>query len=285
MPDMPPPSGRFDVGQSDCFWKKEGRAIVLRVFYPIDKSMRSSSSSLPPSPSAASQSSSSSPRTAPDSLARNFFSLKWTAEEEERKRAEWLPSTFGANCPSYAEGYGNAMYNLMPWMPPEVCKTIGKVWFGLVLSGVRMPTIADQLPTAAIDKFVPIIYSHGLGGNRSCYSSVCIDLASHGFVVFALEHSDGSASLNVLPDKTVTEYKFAPRRAYLPVSPNRIKKGFTPSLVPEDQKQPVSQYEFRHGQLEQRVEVREGEGEGVADGAAGGTFRRRCGAGDQRGEV
>jgi len=227
--------------------------MVLRVFYPIDKVQASSSSSLPSSPSTAGWSSSASPQTAHASLARNFFTLKWTGGEEERRRAEWLPETYGAPCPSYAEGYGITMYNLMPWMPPEICKTIGKIGLGLLFSGVRIPTFADEPPTAALETFVPIIYSHGLGGNRSCYSSVCIDLASHGYVVFALEHSDGSASLNVLPDKTVTEYKHAPRKAFLP-SPNRIKKGFTASLVPEEQRQPVSQYEFRHQQLEQRVE-------------------------------
>ena len=231
--------------------------MVLRVFYPIDKVKASSSSSLPSSPSAAGCSPSASPRTAPASLARNFFTLKWTGGEEERRRAEWLPETYGAQCPSYAEGYGITMYNLMPWMPPEICKTIGKIGLGLIFSGVRMSTFAEEPPTAALEAFVPIIYSHGLGGNRSCYSSVCIDLASHGYVVFALEHSDGSASLNVLPNKTVKEYKHAPRKAFL-ASPNRIKKGFTASLVPEEQRQPVSQYEFRHQQLEQRVEVRDG---------------------------
>ncbi|KAI8647007.1 platelet-activating factor acetylhydrolase [Parasitella parasitica] len=43
--------------------------------------------------------------------------------------------------------------------------------------------------------FPVVVFSHGLGGNRLIYSSICSDLASHGFVVVAIEHRDGSASL------------------------------------------------------------------------------------------
>ncbi|GAN05816.1 platelet-activating factor acetylhydrolase-like [Mucor ambiguus] len=45
------------------------------------------------------------------------------------------------------------------------------------------------------EPFPVIVFSHGLGGNRLIYSSICADLASHGFVVVAIEHRDGSASL------------------------------------------------------------------------------------------
>lgn len=51
----------------------------------------------------------------------------------------------------------------------------------------------SQVPGA--DRFPIMVFSHGLGGMRTTYSYICADIASHGWVVAAVEHRDGSASM------------------------------------------------------------------------------------------
>ena len=43
-----------------------------------------------------------------------------------------------------------------------------------------------------------MLFSHGLGGSRNAYSHICGSLASHGIVVVAPDHRDGSSPINFI---------------------------------------------------------------------------------------
>ena len=69
---------------------------------------------------------------------------------------------------------------------------------GTKRSQIRMTPGAPPANAPEKPKFPVIIFSHGLGGTKSCYSSVCGEFASHGFIVCAVEHRDGSGPRSII---------------------------------------------------------------------------------------
>jgi platelet-activating factor acetylhydrolase len=52
-------------------------------------------------------------------------------------------------------------------------------------------------PPTKSNRWPVMMFSHGLGGSRNAYSHICGSLASHGVVVVAADHRDGSAPLSL----------------------------------------------------------------------------------------
>ena len=70
------------------------------------------------------------------------------------------------------------------WPPPQDSKTGG--W---KIKNQRGSPPEGQPKEPA---FPLMVFSHGMGGSRTAYSSLCGEFASYGFVVVALEHRDGT---------------------------------------------------------------------------------------------
>lgn len=75
-----------------------------------------------------------------------------------------------------------------------------------IRDGRAKPPIGEPLEP----HFPLMIFSHGLGGTRTAYSTICGEFASYGFVVCAIEHRDGSGPrtfVNLSPDGEDLEEK------------------------------------------------------------------------------
>lgn len=90
-------------------------------------------------------------------------------------------------------------------------------WFYKYLDDVRMNTVqngklslffSEASGDEPIKKLTPMIYCHGLACMRTAQSISCKDFASHGFLVFSIDHYDGTANYTrkqILGTETVEE--------------------------------------------------------------------------------
>ncbi|KAI1718798.1 platelet-activating factor acetylhydrolase, isoform II domain-containing protein [Ditylenchus destructor] len=67
-------------------------------------------------------------------------------------------------------------------------------FFDWVVGERRIPAGWHEPLYTNLPKFPIVIFSHGISGSRLIYSTFCASLASHGFLVAALEHRDRSSS-------------------------------------------------------------------------------------------
>ena len=143
-------------------------------------------------------------------LARIYYPRKRDETDDETGNAEqfgtWLPSSH------YFPGYGFFLR-----LPTLVSSGIGR----LLAANVRIRA-KESVPLVSIsetgtESFPVMIFSHGIAGIRTTYSSICCEMASRGVVVVALEHRDGSASMTIDQKGNVYPYRAGPSGLNLPM--------------------------------------------------------------------
>jgi len=132
------------------------------------------------------------------SFFRLFYPIKkWDMEQaNEIEFPPWIPSRH------YSAGFAKYMS-----LGAKGKKGIYMKFFEHERKRLFVPTLTETPLIEAEDHVMElpiIIFSHGLSSCRTVSSSICMDWASYGFLVAAVEHRDGSAAytyhLNVLEE-------------------------------------------------------------------------------------
>ncbi|KAL0275689.1 UNVERIFIED_CONTAM: hypothetical protein PYX00_003477 [Menopon gallinae] len=129
-------------------------------------------------------------------FTRIYYPTSETDLEENSSRwISWLPHQM------YIIGFA---YILRLW------NFLIKLLMKYVAGDIKIPVIEKGDVNRNIGKLKAVVFSHGLGGTRFLYTNICCELASYGFVVIALEHRDGSASMTYYYDSEQKKLKNDP---------------------------------------------------------------------------
>ncbi|KAJ6788006.1 hypothetical protein PWT90_01118 [Aphanocladium album] len=149
------------------------------------------------------------------------------------KPITWLPAPQRNHVSAYTQfvGINQMLAGMLSFIPRH-----------LHYATIPVHKNAKLLPaTTDNERWPTMIFSHGLGGNRTSYSYIAGSLASHGVVVFCPEHRDGSAVVTYIRLKDqMNRFFTANTRREVPY--NRISHAVTPEV-----------YEAREDQLRIRL--------------------------------
>ncbi|XP_064506777.1 platelet-activating factor acetylhydrolase isoform X1 [Pseudopipra pipra] len=109
----------------------------------------------------------------------SFLRLYYPAcDATDIEEARWIPDR------EYYQGLSDFL---------NMYRIVGERLFHYYVGSVTCPAKSNAAFKPG-EKYPLLIFSHGLGAFRTIYSAICIEMASQGFIVAAVEHRDESAS-------------------------------------------------------------------------------------------
>ncbi|KAI5807714.1 platelet-activating factor acetylhydrolase, isoform II-domain-containing protein [Peziza echinospora] len=139
---------------------------------------------------------------------------KSTSVREVGKPVYWIPELHQKE---YFKGYLRFGGLKKEWVMSAV-SNMPNIFYHITISATASPplvgstehnqnvgNLAERLPT--------MIFSHGLGGSRLAYSHICCAMASHGVVVIAPEHRDGSGPVSIINSAVPPSPTFPPTKS------------------------------------------------------------------------
>lgn len=131
------------------------------------------------------------------------------------KHVAWIPSPQREYLSAYSRflGAGSHLAEFLSsvHMPKSGCVINGNhSYVPRILHYINIPVQEDApllQPKTSNEKWPVMIFSHGLGGSRNAYSHVAGSIASHGVIVIAPEHRDGSTPISFIRDPATKSEK------------------------------------------------------------------------------
>ncbi|OJD34354.1 platelet-activating factor acetylhydrolase [Diplodia corticola] len=144
------------------------------------------------------------------SVSTVSFRVFYPCEPGAKERAvRWIPSPQRGYVSAYARflGAGSALAQVFAYCPQFLYYTTVPVNRNARL--LPPPTNSSRWPV--------MIFSHGLGGSRNAYSQICGSISSHGMVVIAPDHRDGSAPISYVratdaAEANIVDYQNVPHK-------------------------------------------------------------------------
>ncbi|XP_065487254.1 platelet-activating factor acetylhydrolase isoform X1 [Caloenas nicobarica] len=113
-----------------------------------------------------------------DAVEGSFLRLYYPCDATDNEEAAWIPDK------EYYQGLSDFL---------NMYRVVGERLFQYYVGSVTCPAKSNAAFKPG-EKYPLLVFSHGLGAFRTIYSAICIEMASQGFIVAAVEHRDESAS-------------------------------------------------------------------------------------------